>query len=185
MDIVIVNYNSTDYLLRCLRSVYDSLKELPARVIVQDNASEDGIERVQAMFPRVVLTKNNYNMGFSKAVNKGLERGAAPYLALLNPDTYVIPGFFESVLRYMEENPDVGIIGPKILNGDGSVQGSARGFPTPFTGLFGRSTLLTKWFPKNPLTRQNVLTTRSDGITSMEVDWVSGACMVGEAEGSG
>ncbi|MCK4486041.1 MAG: glycosyltransferase [Desulfobacterales bacterium] len=178
LDIIIVNYNSTDYLLHCLRSVYDSLKELPARVIVQDNASEDGVGRVQGMFPQVILTKNNYNMGFSKAVNKGLKQGAAPYAVLLNPDAYVMPGFFECVLRYMGENPDVGIIGPKILNGDGSVQGSARAFPTPFTGLFGRSTLLTKWFPKNPLTRRNVLTTKSDGISPMEVDWVSGACMV-------
>jgi glycosyltransferase involved in cell wall biosynthesis len=86
--------------------------------------------------------------------------------------------FFEPILNYMEEHPQVGIVGPKILNRDGSVQGSARVFPTPLTSLFGRNTLLSRWFPNNLITRRNVLTIRSDGITPMEVDWVSGACMV-------
>lgn len=178
LDIVIVNYNSTEYLVPCLKSVYDSLQNLPARVIVQDNASQDGIDVVQAIFPQVLLSKNEYNMGFSKAVNNGLKQSAAPYVVLLNPDTYVIDGFFRSALRYMEENPDVGIIGPQILNRDGSVQGSARSFPTFLTGLFGRASLLSRWFPNNRITRQNVLTFKSDGVTPMEVGWVSGACML-------
>ena len=178
MDIIIVNYNSTDYLLRCLRSVYESLQELPAKVIVQDNASVDGVSRVQTMFPKVVLSRNAYNMGFAKAVNKGLEESNAQYVVLLNPDTYVFKGFFDTILQYVEGNPDVGIIGPEILNSDGSVQGSARRFPTPLTALFGRSTLLTKWFPNNRFTSRDVLTTRTDRTTPVVVDWVSGACMV-------
>ena len=68
--------------------------------------------------------------------------------------------FFERALRYMEENHDVGIIGPKILNGDGSVQGSARSFPTLLTAFFGRNSLLTNWFPDNRITRQNVHTSK-------------------------
>ena len=177
-DIIIVNYNSTDYLLRCLRSVYNSLQELPGKVFVQDNASEDGVDRVKAEFPQAILSKNSYNMGFARAINNALKQSDSPYIVLLNPDTYVMDGFFEPLLRYMEEHPDVGIVGPKILNHDGSVQGSARTFPTPLTGLFGRSSLLTRFFPNNPFTRANILTTRSDGKTPMEVDWVSGACMV-------
>ncbi len=178
VDIIIVNYNSTDYLLRCLRSVYESLQELPAKVIVQDNASVDGVSRVQTMFPKVVLSKNVYNMGFSKAVNKGLKESNAPYVVLLNPDTYVVDGFFTSALQYMKENPNVGVIGPRILNRDGSVQGSARRFPTPLTALFGRNTLLTEWFPNNRISQQNILTFRSNGTSPMDADWVSGACMV-------
>lgn len=178
LDIIIVNYNSTDYLLHCLRSVYDALQGLPAQVFVQDNASEDNVERVNAMFPQVLLSRNSYNMGFSKAANKTLKQSTAPYVALLNPDTHIMNGFFESVMRYMEENSDVGIIGPQILNQDGSVQGSARSFPTPLTAFFGRSSLLSKLFPYNHITSQNVLTNRSDGLNPMEVDWVSGACML-------
>jgi GT2 family glycosyltransferase len=147
-------------------------------VIVQDNASEDGVSRVREMFPQIGMSKNNYNIGFAKAVNQSLHESNAPYVMILNPDTYVLDGFFGSVLRYMEENLDVGIVGPRILNLDGSVQGSARSFPTPLTALFGRNTLLTKWFPNNRFTSGNVLTTRTDGVTSLPVDWVSGACMV-------
>jgi GT2 family glycosyltransferase len=178
LDIIIVNHNSTDYLLSCLSSIYDSLQGLPAKIFVHDNASEDDVDRVNEMFPKVLLSKNSFNMGFSKAANNALKQSTAPYVVLLNPDTYVAHGFFEWVLRYMEENPDVGIIGPKILNRDGSVQGSARSFPTPLTAFFGRNSLLTRWFPNNRVTRQNVLTTGSDGVSPMGVDWVSGACMV-------
>ena len=178
VDIVIVNYNSTDHLLGCLGSIHNSLKELPAKIIVQDNASKDNVERVTSAFPKVDLTKNRYNIGFSKAVNRGLQQGSAPYIVLLNPDTTVQDGLFRSAISYMEENPEVGILGPRILNTDGSVQGSARGFPTPLTALFGRNSLLTRIFPNNRLTQENILTTRSDGKTPMEVDWVSGACML-------
>ena len=178
LDIIIVNYNSTDYLLQCLRSVYDSLQGVPAKIFVQDNNSQDGINRVIAMFPQVNLTKNNYNMGFSKAVNRGLEQCTAPYILILNPDTVILNGFFELILQYLEENQDVGIVGSQILNLDGSVQGSARSFPTPLTGLFGRNSPLSRYFPNSPISRSNILTTRSDSRTPMEVDWVSGACMV-------
>jgi GT2 family glycosyltransferase/glycosyltransferase involved in cell wall biosynthesis len=178
LDIIIVNYNSTDCLLRCIKSAYDSLQELRAKVFVQDNASEDGVDRVKAEFPKVILSKNSYNIGFSKAINNALKQSSSPYIVLLNPDSYVMDGFFEPILRYMEEHSNIGVVGPKILDHDGSVQGSARTFPTPLTGLFGRSSLLTRFFPNNRLTRENILTTRSDGKSPMEVHWVSGACMV-------
>ena len=178
LDIIIVNHNSTDYLLSCLRSVYDSLQGLSAKVFVQDNASEDDVGRVNKAFPKVILSKNSCNMGFSKAANNALKESTAPYIVLLNPDTHVLHGFFECVLRYMEEHPDVGIIGPKILNRDGSVQGSARSFPTLLTAFFGRNSLLTGWFPNSRFVRQSITTTGSDGVSPMAVDWVSGACMV-------
>ena len=178
LDIVIINYNSTDYLLSCLKSIYDSLQELPAKVFVQDNGSRDHVERVASVCPQAILSKNSYNLGFAKAVNIALKQGTAPYAVILNPDTCVQNDFFMVATQYMDENPDVGIMGPRILNADGSVQGSARAFPSPFTGLFGRNTFFTKWFPNNKISRRNVLTSRSDGVTPMEVDWVSGACMV-------
>ena len=85
VDIVIVNYNSTDHLLQCLGSVYESLQELPARIFVQDNASMDNVERVTSAFPHVSLKKNRCNIGFSKAVNRGLQQGSAPLCGSLEP----------------------------------------------------------------------------------------------------
>ncbi len=178
IDIVIVNYKSTDYLLKCLKSVYDSIRDIPVRIFVYDNYSRNGVDRVTIAFPNVNLTKNKFNMGFTKAVNKGIKQGTAPYVLLLNPDTIIKDGFFESTLQYLENNPDIGIVGPKILNTDGSLQGSARAFPKPWMALFGRNSLLTKWFPNNRISRKSILSTGSDGITPMFADWVSGACML-------
>ena len=77
IDIVIVNYKSTDYLLECLKSVYDSIRNIPARVFVYDNYSRNGVYRITIAFPNVNLTKNIFNMGFSKAVNIGIKIGRA------------------------------------------------------------------------------------------------------------
>jgi GT2 family glycosyltransferase len=178
IDIVIVNYKSTDYLLKCLKSVYDSIKDIPVRVFVYDNDSKNGVDRVTNVFPNVNLTKNNSNIGFSRGVNKCIKQGTAPYVLMLNPDTIIKDGFFESILQYIENNSDIGIVGPKILNFDGSLQGSARAFPTPRMAFFGRNSLLTKWFPNNRISRKSILSTKSDGITPMFVDWLSGACML-------
>ena len=101
---------------------------------------------------------------------------------ILNPDTIVFEDFFESVIAFMERNPDVGILGPKVINPDHSIQGSARAFPTFHSAFFGRKSLLTRMFPNNRFTSANILSNTSDGKTPMEVDWVSGACMVVKRE---
>jgi len=178
IDIVIVNFNSTDYLLKCLQSIYADLEEIPATVWVEDNGSADGIHRITDQFPAVILTRNERNLGFGAAVNQSLKKGVSPYVVLLNPDSRVLKGFFREVISFMELNSRIAITGPRILDENGSLQGSARAFPTPLTALFGRSSLVTRIFPNNPITRANLLTSCSDGICPMEVDWVSGACMV-------
>jgi GT2 family glycosyltransferase len=178
LDVVIVNYNSTSYLLRCLWSIYEARGRGAVKILVQDNGSADDVTRIRAEFPEVVLHENGMNLGYSKAVNRGLAECSSRYVMVLNPDTVVSNGFFEAALYYMERNPDVGILGPKIMDPNGSVQGSARSFPTILTGLFGRSCLISRWFPGNTLSRKNLLACGSDGRSPMEVDWVSGACMV-------
>jgi GT2 family glycosyltransferase len=177
-DIIIVNYNSTDCLIKCLGSIHAILGNMTATISVQDNASCDDVDRILKYFPKTCLTKNKTNLGFASAVNQALKKSTAPYVVLLNPDSFIVEGFFDSVLNYLKAHPEIGIIGPKILDSDGKVQGSARSFPTPLTAFFGRKSLFTRLFPNNPITTSNVLTTRSDGVTPMEVDWVSGACMV-------
>jgi len=178
LNIIIVNYNSTNHLLVCLRSIYNSLKGLSAEIFVQDNASQDNVDRVVDLFPDVNLTKNKSNLGFAKAVNQALKQSIVPYVLLINPDSHVKTGALKAMLSFMEANLDIAILGPKILNPDGSVQGSARSFPTLLTGLFGRTSLLTRFFPNNRFSIANIRTTLSDGISPIEVDWVSGACMM-------
>jgi GT2 family glycosyltransferase len=126
----------------------------------------------------VEAKKNKVNVGFAGAVNRAIRESSSPYLVILNPDTIIHGDFFKEALKFMEKNPDVSIIGPKIMDSDGTVQGSARSFPTPLTAIFGRSSFLTRFFPKNPISRQNILTADTDSQNAIPVDWVSGACMI-------
>jgi len=178
LDIIIVNYNSTSCLLRCIESVYKDLDNAAVNIYVADNNSKDHVQRIAEQYPDIHLVMNKKNIGFGNAVNQCIEKSASPFLMLLNPDSIVIAGFFKLMLGYMEAHLDIGILGPAIYDHDMEVQGSARAFPTPITALFGRSAFLTRIFPDNPITRRNILNKASDGKTPMPVDWVSGACML-------
>jgi len=178
LDILIVNYKSTDVLVKCLDSIFNTNGDIAVKVFVCDNNSHDGVDAILHKFPQVDLVKSRCNNGFARGVNCLLEKGRAPYVMLLNPDTIVFKDMFEKSLNYMDANQDVGIMGPRVVNINGSTQGSARSFPTLHTALFGRSSLLTRLFPNNRFSRANILTLGSDGKKLIEVDWVSGSCMI-------
>lgn len=178
IDVVIVNFNSTDYLLKCLKSIHEAPNGIPLHVYVRDNASRDGTERVTCQYPGIEMERAPRNEGYSRSVNALLSKCRSPLVVLLNPDTVLRPNFFDGIQAYMREHREVGILGPRIMNPDGTIQGSARTFPTPLTALFGRNSFLTRWFPNNPVSRKNMIHDRCDGKTPMPVDWVSGACMV-------
>lgn len=177
-DIIIVNYNSTDFLINCLTSIKKSLNGVRADIFVQDNASTDGVERIQKAFPRVNLNRSQRNIGFAAGVNQLLSKGKNPYVMLLNPDTYVTENFFDICIKFIRKNPETGIMGPRVVEKDGRLQNSARSFPTVLTCIFGRSSFLSRWLPKNKVTRKNLPSIDSDGYSPIEVDWVSGACML-------
>ena len=179
IDIVIVNYNATPYLLGCLSSIYQAKATINgARIIVFDNASMDGVGRIKSWFPEVELLHSPTNVGFAKAVNHAIRMSFAPYVLILNPDTCIQKPFFDAMLDFMETHPDVGVLGPRIFDENGRVQGSARSYPTPATALFGRSTFLTRLFPNNRYTAKHVLAKGAQIEQPMDVDWVSGACML-------
>lgn len=178
VDIVIVNYKSEGCLLKCLDSICRSLNGISAAVRIQNNDPEVDLADLLQLYPYVSINNNKKNIGFAAAVNMALRHCHAPYVLILNPDTYLNDRFFENILSFLEDQPDIGILGPKILDLHGKVQGSARSFPTPLTAFFGRSTTLSRLFPNNPLTRSNILNFKSKDDNPMEVDWVSGACMV-------
>lgn len=181
--IIIVNFNSGECLTRCLESI--EVHAPAANVIVIDNASTDGSTGSSALQrDGVSLHVNPQNVGFARGVNQGLAATFRDLVMLLNPDCYLLPGAAERLEQELRSYPECAIAGPKILNDDGSVQGSARGDPTLFTGLFGRTTLLTRLFPNSKLARRNVRTDaqRVANGESYAVDWVSGACMMARRE---
>lgn len=178
LDVIIVNFNSTDYTIKCIGSIYASAAMHDCHIIVVDNSSYDYPERIKQTYPDIDLIINKQNMGFSNAVNFALNRSNGAFAVLLNPDTVIYDGFFTKTIQYMNSHEDVGVIGPKVLDLEGSVQGSARRFPTVLTSLFGRKSPLTRFFPNNPVTKKEFVCFHNNGKQPIDVDWVSGACMV-------
>lgn len=182
LDIIIINYNSTEYLRKCLRSTYDALCGLSANVFVVDNNSRDNVDRSVAAFADTTLVKVKRNRGYAGAVNICLPKCRAPFILVMNPDVIVNAGCFQSILQFMKENPDVAVVGPRVWGPDNRIQGSARSFPTPLTAFFGRSSVLTKMLPNNRISCKNVLTGDVERDCPLYVDWVSGAFMMVRSE---
>ena len=177
LSIIIVTYNSANFLERCLAS-FGQCVDVRFEVCVVDNASEDGsVEYLKKNHPEVTVIVNPRNRGFAAAINQGLAATSAPFVLWLNPDTEFLKGHFSQAIRFMEQNPENGILGLKILNPDGSIQLSCRSFPSYETALFNRYSLLTRLFPANPFSRK-YLRTDWDHQTAGEADWVSGACLL-------
>ena len=178
VSVIIVNWNTRDLLARCLTSVYASAATLAdLEVLVVDNGSRDGsADMVSTHFPAATLIANPHNAGFAAANNLAIRRATGDYILLLNPDAEVVGGAIPELVRYAESHPAVAVVGPKLLNSDGTLQPSRRGFPTRATA-FLESTVLQRWLPNHPALRRYYLLDRSDEETQ-EVDWLVGACLL-------
>jgi GT2 family glycosyltransferase len=174
LSIVIINWNVRDLLRRCLESIFAS--RLPGlEVIVVDNASSDGsLEMLRTEFSHVTLIANSENRGFPAGNNQGLAAARGRFVMALNPDTEIVGDALRRVVVYLEAHPEVGALGPQLLNPDGSVQSSRRRFPTFVTALF-ESTWLQGIAPRGVLRRYTMDDVPDD--TVHEVDWVTGACI--------
>ena len=178
---VLVNYNAGPELRRALQSIADEMSGQPWEAFVIDNASVDGSGAIVGEFaPQARLVKNVENVGFARGVNQGLRLASAPLVLLINPDCRIVAGAMASLTAALEAYPSCALVGPRILNPDGSVQGSARGDPDMFTGLFGRTTLLRRLLPELSVSKRNVVPDEAtrDGGDTVVVDWLSGACML-------
>ena len=178
LSIIIVSYNVKSYLRQCLNSILASRDVDKIEVIVIDNHSfDESCILVKNEFPEVRLIENKKNVGFSVAVNQGIKTAKGDYICFLNPDTLIQEDTFVKLISHLKENPQVGCIGPKILNPDGTLQKSCkRSFPTPMVALpkvLGLSKLFpnSKWFGKYNLTYL-------DENKSHHVDAISGSFML-------
>ena len=175
---VIVNYNSDTELRHALQSLADE-GSADWEAVVVDNASRDGSESVVSEFaPKVRLIRNPDNRGFGAGINQGLAVARYPLALIMNPDCRLLTGALEKMRRELEAHPSCALVGPRILDPDGAVQGSARGDPDMFTGLFGRASRLRRALPALAVSRRNVVGVSAVDGPSVVVDWVSGACML-------
>ncbi|HHS98516.1 MAG TPA: glycosyltransferase family 2 protein [Chloroflexi bacterium] len=185
LGIVIVNYNTRDLLRTCLETVYASEGPVSFEVCVVDNGSTDGsAAMVASTFPQVRLIANGDNRGYPAANNQGLRAFGFPdgadaprFALLLNPDTELPPGALREMVAFMDDRPDAGVAGPKLVRRDGSLDlACRRSFPSPEVAFY-RLVGLSRLFPRSRrFGRYNLTYLDPDQVA--EVDAVVGAFMM-------
>lgn len=137
--VIIINYNTCQELQACLGSIRP---EAASQVVVVDNDSSDGsVEMVKSTYPWVRLHANKTNLGYGAAANQAIAGCTAQYVVLLNSDTRLQPGALEALGRYLDEHPQASILGPRLVNADGTLQASCYSFPTPLDTFLENSTV--------------------------------------------
>jgi GT2 family glycosyltransferase len=177
---ILVNYNAGNELAVALRSIQSDCAQVEWEAVVVDNASSDNSAAIVETFPRATLIRNPANVGFGRAVNQAAAVARAPRLLLVNPDCRLVSGAISTLRSVLDAEPSCAVVGPRIFDPDGTVQGSARGDPDMLTGLFGRTGALRVLLPFLPVARRNVVVEDAvrTGASSVVVDWLSGACML-------
>lgn len=169
VSIIIVNWNTAGLLIQCLESIYKTSHHYSFEIVVVDNGSnDDSVSIVAQHFPSVILIKNEQNLGFAHANNQGLSIGSGRYYLLLNSDTIVLPGALDVLVETADSDPRLGVVGPKLLNMDGSIQKSWASFPSMLSELIGKNFRIRKPVQYYPC--------------AYEVDCIGGACMLVRSE---
>jgi hypothetical protein len=177
LSIIIVNWNSTAYVLECVESVYAQTQATTFEIIVVDNASPNGdVGIVKQRYPDVVVIESPVNLGFAGANNLGFRSSKGEYVVFLNPDTVLINPAFDLMLTQLRTLPSVGAAGCTLLNEDQSLQISCiQTFPTILNQLLDLDFLLNR-YPACPL--WNIAPLFAGGTEPSRVEVISGACVV-------
>ncbi|ODG99016.1 glycosyltransferase [Nostoc sp. KVJ20] len=170
VSIILVNYNGAEILVDCLNSIQKFIDIPNYEIILVDNASSDGsVELVAANYPYIRLVKQIENRGFGAGNNVGAKLATGEFLLLLNTDTVLISNILPHLIQLMEADPQVGIIGPKLLNPDGSLQISV----SPALGIKGEYEARQIHQAYQQLSQRNLIEQKFQEI--QEVDIVVGA----------
>ncbi len=177
LSIVIVVYRTPDYLKRCLDAIESAAPKLDYEVLVVDNAPADTASaEVAKGRSRVRYHESKKNLGFGGGVNLGIKLGLGRHFLVLNPDVAIEPGSAEALVRFLDEESDVGIAAPRLNYPDGSLQYSVRRFYT-FPVFLLRRTFLGKVFPKARALREHLMLDW-DHASTRDVDWCLGGGMM-------
>ncbi|MCG8527285.1 MAG: glycosyltransferase family 2 protein [Opitutales bacterium] len=165
ISVLIVTYNSEDEILNCLQSIkardFSGNLEL---IVVDNNSSDDTVHRIESSSDNIRLLKNTWNKGFAKACNQGIEASDSEFVFLVNPDSILDAGCLERAVARMNTDPQIGILGGKLINTDQSEAPSARSFPTLIRKI-------QQYFNQPDL--MEIKAAQSGDM--MEVEWVPGA----------
>lgn len=198
ISIILLNYKQKGLVKQCIKGILASQPQISYELLVVDNNSQDGcLEMVDQMLTPTVLVDGpqaplpldqqrplppfktiqlESNTGFSFAHNRAIERATGKYMLVMNPDIAVVPGALEHMVAYMETHPDVGIVGPRLINPDGSVQQSCRRFPSWRIPFYRRSLLGS--LPAAKIELAEYLMADWDHNQTRSVEWIFGACLL-------
>jgi N-acetylglucosaminyl-diphospho-decaprenol L-rhamnosyltransferase len=178
VSVIVVNYNSGPMLVSCLRALTAATGSIRTETIVVDNGSTDESVRaaLESEFRPNRIIELGRNLGFARANNVGARTAQGSYFLLLNTDCFLCPGALEVLVRRLESEPRTAVVGPRLLNSDGSLQRSTHNFPSPLTFFLEQSNLwrlLASW----PQAGERVLIA-GDHSRPRSVDWLLGACFL-------
>lgn len=181
LSIIIVNWNSKEYLRKCLASLREHASDVCSEVLVIDNASFDGArEMVASEFPEVIFQQSEENLGFARANNLLFERSCGCNILFLNPDTEIQGRAIQTLLGALETQPESGMVGARLLNSDHSLQTTCITALPSIANQALASNLLRRCFPKLRLWGMAPLYSKEP--KAVQVDAVSGACMMAKRD---
>lgn len=170
LTVIMVNYNTAGLLPEAIGKLDQAAQGLAVHTVIVDNSSrDDSLAVIESRFPDRDLIANPVNVGFGRANNQALALLRGRYVLLLNTDAFVAPDSLHKTLAYMDTHPRCGILGVRLVGRDGSLQPSARYFPTPWN-IFLQRTRLHRWFPRTRL----VDDLDWDHASVRQCDWVPG-----------
>ncbi len=176
LSIIVVTYNSRRHVRDCLESLQRTATGIHHEVVVVDNASQDGTQDIiRNEFPKVRLIANAENQGFARSNNQGISQSQGRYILLLNPDTVVLPKALAILIKEMNQSPETGLLGCRLLNADRSLQQSF-GYNVSFWNEAVRKIFFNLW--ENHRFPPVGWVLRSLHSSTREVAWVKGACML-------
>lgn len=177
LSIIIVNWNSKDYLKACIDSILQQSFKVTYEIIVIDSASFDGCDQMLKGYGSLVkFIQSKENIGFPEANNQAFPYALGTYLLFLNPDTFIEDHSIEILLDALKNEPLAGIVGPKLLNTDRSLQTSCvQSFPSIFNVMVDTN-FLRSHFPNASIWGMTALFNAS--VKPKEVDVIAGACLM-------
>jgi hypothetical protein len=177
LSIIILNYRARGLLKECLKGIKLVKPELNFEIIVVDNASDDGTRAMmKENFPEIRFISSDKNLGYAKGNNLGIKQASGRYVMIMNPDIVVFEGVFEKLVEFMDSRPEVGIVGPKLLNPDKSLQYSCYRFPVFWEPVYRRTPVGKFGFAKKKL--DEYFMKDFDHASVREVDWLLGGCFL-------
>ena len=177
LSIIIVNYKMKGLVKNCIKSVLESNFNLPYEIIVVDNASNDGIATLmKEKFPQVKFITSQKNIGMGGGNNIGIKQSTGKYVLILNPDIHVFPDSIQKLHDYIKERDEIGLISPKLLNPDRSLQHTCYRWHNLLTPIYRRTFFSKFKFAKRDISR--FIMEDWDHLDTLEVDWIQGSCLL-------